>query len=62
MQIYLRDPNQSIRAVARQSGCNPSLLSRNLQFRRLRQAYQSKLPKGSKAKDGTLEAESNDTD
>ena len=55
--IYLRDPSKSVRAVARQARCNPSLLYRDPRFRRLRAAHQATLPKGTKSKDGDLEAE-----
>jgi hypothetical protein len=57
MQIFLRDPNQSIRGIARQVGCDPALLFRDERFTRLREAYKGKVPKGSKPKDGPLEAE-----
>jgi hypothetical protein len=57
MQIYARDPNQSLRAVARQVGCDPSLLSRDARFKRLRESYVANIPRGSKSKEGTVEAE-----
>jgi len=60
MQIYLRDPNQSLREVAGKVPCDPALLSRDPRFKRLRQAHQGKLPKGSKSKDGKLEADADD--
>jgi hypothetical protein len=60
IQIYLRDPNQSVRAVAREAGCDPSLLYRDERFRRLRKAHAGTLPRGSKAKDGSLEAEADE--
>lgn len=55
--IYARDPNQSVRAVARQVGCNHTLLLRDPRFQRLREAYASTLPRGRKSKDGNLEAD-----
>jgi hypothetical protein len=39
MQIYLRDPGQSLRDVARQVPCAPSLLYGSKAMRRLRQAH-----------------------
>jgi hypothetical protein len=57
VQIFLRDTNQSKREVARKAGCNPSLLSRDGRFKQLWEAYNRSLPKGSKSKDGTIEAE-----
>lgn len=55
--IYTRDPNQSIRAIARQAGCHPSLLSRDERFQRLRQAHVGNVPRGRKPKGGDIEAE-----
>ena len=57
IQFYLRDPNQSVREVARKVPCDPSLLYRDERFNRLREAHQGKLPKGSKSGEGDLEAE-----
>ncbi len=57
MLIYSRDPNQSLREVARKVPCDPSLLSRDPKFKRLREAHQGSVPKGSKSKEGTVEAE-----
>jgi hypothetical protein len=55
--IYSRDPDQSVREVARRAGCDPSLLYRDERFGRLREAYKRKLRKGTKSKEGDLEAE-----
>jgi hypothetical protein len=52
--IYARDPNQSLREVARKVPCDPSLLSRDERFKRFREAYQVKPVKGSKSKEGTV--------
>ncbi len=60
MQIFLRDSNQSVRSIARQVGCDPSLLYRSESFKRLREAYAGRIPKGTKSKDGALEAEDED--
>jgi hypothetical protein len=57
MQIYLRDPNQSLREVARKARCDPGQLSRDPRFRRLREAHAGTIPKGSKSKQGDMEAE-----
>lgn len=57
MVIFTRDPNQSLREVARQVPCDPSLLSRDGRFKRLQQAHAGSVPKGSKSKDRDLEAE-----
>jgi hypothetical protein len=57
MQIFLKNPNQSTREVARKAGCDHSLLSRDDKFQRLREACGAKLPKGTKSKEGRLEAE-----
>lgn len=56
IQIYLRDPNQSLRTVAQQAGCNVSLLSRDDRIKRLREAHAGTVPRGSKSEDG-VEAE-----
>jgi hypothetical protein len=58
--VFLSDPNQSKREAARKVGCHPSLLSRDKQFMRFWKAHIGKVPKGSKAKDGTMEAEAED--
>jgi hypothetical protein len=55
--FFLRDPNQSVRAVARQVGCDPALLYRDQRFCRLREALKGKLPRGSRSKEGHLEAQ-----
>jgi hypothetical protein len=60
IQIFLRDTSQSVREIARKVGCNHALLSRNEKFRRLRQAYQGSPPRGTKSRDGNLEAEAED--
>ncbi len=60
MQIFARDPNQSVGEIARQVGCDRSLLYRDPRFKRLREAYRGTLPKGSKSRDGELEAEAED--
>jgi hypothetical protein len=54
--IYLRDPTLSVSKVAEQAGCDRSLLYRDERFKRLRAAHQGTLPKGSKSKEGDLEA------
>jgi hypothetical protein len=56
--IYARDPNQSLRAVARQVGCAHSLLVRDPRFQRMRQAIAGVVSRGSKSKGGDMEAES----
>jgi hypothetical protein len=58
MVIYLRDPSQSVADVARQVPCNRSLLYRDERFKRLRSTCVGQVPKGSKTKDRTMEAES----
>jgi hypothetical protein len=60
MVVYLRDPNQSIREIAHQVGCDPSLLYRDERLKRLREAHKGKVPKGTKSKEGDLEAEAED--
>jgi hypothetical protein len=55
--VYLRDPDLSVSEVARQVGCDRSLLYRDERFKRLRKAHRKTLPKGSKSKEGDLEAE-----
>jgi hypothetical protein len=57
MIIFTRDPNQPVTEIARQAGCDRSLLYRSPTFRRLRQAHAGRLPRGSKSSDGDLEAE-----
>jgi hypothetical protein len=57
IQIFLRDPNQSIRAVAQKVPCAPSLLFKSDKFGRVVCTFKGSLPKGSKSVDGTLEAE-----
>jgi hypothetical protein len=57
IQIYLRDPNQSLRKIARLARCDPSIPSRSDKLRRLREAHAGKLPRGRKTKEGDLEAE-----
>jgi hypothetical protein len=58
--IYTRDPNQSIRKIARQAGCSHAALLKNEKFKRLRQTHQGSLPTGTKSRDGDLEAEADD--
>jgi hypothetical protein len=60
MMLFTRDPNQSIRALARQVGCDSSLLYRDPRIRRLREAHRGKLPKGTKSREGDVEAEAED--
>ncbi len=60
MQIFLRDTRQTKVEIARQAGCHPSVLSREGPFTRLWDAHHGTVPKGSKAKDGTMEAEANE--
>jgi hypothetical protein len=60
MIIFAKDPNQTIREVARKVGCHPSLLSRNEKFQNLRSAYMGTLPIGTKSKDRNLEAQADD--
>src|SRR5262249_51117804 len=55
IQIYLRDPNQSDRQIAKSVGCSHSVLSRSQDFQRLKGAYQGKPIKGSKSKEGFVE-------
>ena len=55
--IFLRDPNQSIRAIAKKAGCSHSVLSESEQFRRLRAVFTGNLPRGSKSKDGGIDAD-----
>lgn len=57
MQIYLRDPNQPDREVARQVPCAPSYLSQNEQYQRLKASNHGILPRGRKSKDGRLESD-----
>jgi hypothetical protein len=57
VEFFLRDPNQSLREIARQAGCDPSIPARSERLKRLRQTYAGRLPRGSKSKDGSLEAE-----
>jgi hypothetical protein len=60
MLILMRDPNQSNRAIAGKVGCHPSLLSKGERFKRLRKAMIAILPKGSKTREGDLEASTED--
>ena len=60
MQIYARDPNQSVAEVARLAGCDRSLLYRDKRFKRFREACAGSIPKGSKSKEGIMEAEEED--
>jgi len=55
--ILRRDPNKSNRAIAIEVGCAASLLSSDPTFLAAREALRGKVPKGSKGKDGTMEAE-----
>jgi hypothetical protein len=57
IQIYLRDPNQSLRQIARQAGCDASIPVRSEKLKRLRAANAGTIPKGSKTKAGDLEVE-----
>lgn len=57
MILFTRDPNQSVRTIAKQAGCHHSVLSRSQQFRDLRNAHARHLRHGSKSADGRLEAE-----
>jgi hypothetical protein len=61
IQIYLRDTNQSDSEIAREVGCHPSLLSRNKRFQKVKseyeRAYRDRIPRGSKTRDGAMEAE-----
>ena len=45
IQLYLREPGQSLREVAGKVPCAPSLLARSKEFRRLRQAHVRTLPR-----------------
>lgn len=54
--LYTRNPSQSLRKLAREVGCDVSLLSRDERIQRLRDAYGGKIPRGSKSKEGDLEA------
>src|SRR5262249_31300419 len=56
IEIFLRDPNQSIRQVAEQVPCAASTLSRSKKFRRLLRAHAAAPRKGWKTKEGDLEA------
>jgi hypothetical protein len=60
--LFLRDPDLSVSDIARQVGCNRSLLYRDERFKRLREAHRGRLPKGSKSKEGHLEAELEEED
>lgn len=56
--IFLRDPNQSQRSIARQVGCSASSLSESKVFRRLRQAFAGQKPRrGRRFTDGRIEAD-----
>lgn len=55
IQLYLRDPGQSMCALARKVPCSPSLLSRSKDFRRLRAAHVREQRHGTKY-DGTADA------
>jgi hypothetical protein len=57
MLIYLRDPSQTVPEVASKAGCDSSLLYRHPKFKRLYKTYQGTPKKGSKGKDGSMEAE-----
>jgi hypothetical protein len=60
MMIFIRDPSRSITDLAREVGCDRSLLYKDERFKRLRQAHQGKPPKGNKSKEGDIEAEQDD--
>jgi hypothetical protein len=60
MMLYTRDSNRSIASRAREAGCDRSLLYKDERFKRLRQANQGRLPKGSKSKEGDIESEWDD--
>jgi hypothetical protein len=60
--LFLRDPDLSVSEIARQVGCNRSMLYRDERFKRLRETYRGRLPKGSKSKEGHLEAELEEED
>jgi hypothetical protein len=60
LMLMHRDPNKSLRQVAREVPCNHALLSRDRRIQRMREAQTRRVPKGSKAKDGTLEAEADE--
>ena len=53
----MRDPGQPIRELARKVPCSRALLYDCPQLQRLRQAHAGRLPRGSKSKDGEVEAE-----
>ncbi len=57
MLVFTRDPSQSVSEVARKVGCDRSLLYRDARFKSLRSSYNRTLPRGSKTKEGILEAE-----
>jgi hypothetical protein len=62
MMIYTRDSNRSIADIAREVRCDRSLLYKDERFKRLRQAHKGRPPKGSKSKEGHIEAEQDDDD
>jgi hypothetical protein len=60
MIIFNRDPTQSIAKIARTVGCSRGVLYHDERFQRLLQAHQGMLAKGSKSRDGKIEAEADD--
>jgi hypothetical protein len=62
MMIFTRDPNQSLREIARQVPCHHSLLVRDKSFQRLRRAHQGSIPKGKKSREGDTEAEAEESE
>jgi hypothetical protein len=60
LMLMARDPNKSLRRVAREVPCHVSLLSRDPRVRRMRQAQAGHLPKGRKGKAGDVEAAGGD--
>lgn len=57
IQLYLREPGQSLRKVASQVPCAPSLLARSKEFRRLRRAHVSEPPRRGTKYDGVADGD-----
>jgi hypothetical protein len=57
MIIFTRDPTRSLTDIADEAGCDRSLFYKDERLIRLREAHQGKVPRGSKSKEGEIEAE-----
>jgi hypothetical protein len=52
IQVYLRDPNQSLRKIARLVGCDAAIPTKSKRLKRLRELNAGKIPRGTKNTEG----------